>query len=147
MSKSVCSMRKRTDNELWEVHYPSPNKEKRKNAVQLPKWVSDDKAEPICKILLYIALTLKDDPLIMKALPKPGNKKITEDCENDIIMRKYRDMLVSLIDNPEVTKEANPFVTISPDIEPEYYLDDSINGLIKNIKVKFQELGELIIQL
>ncbi len=130
MSVNVCSMHKRADNGLWEVHYPSPNKAKRKNAVQLTRYISDNDniAKPICEILLYIAKTLKDDPLIMKALPNPGNKKITKDCENDIIMRKYRDILVSLIDDPkeiEQNKDNNPFVSAE-------------NDLIKNIKQQFQ---------
>lgn len=96
--KTLPRMKFREDMQAWEIHYLSPNKAKRMNSITVSLAdFAKDKAELIANFLNYRASKLEDDPSIPK-----GNKsgtRITEDCQNDIIMRDAKKAVIEFLSN------------------------------------------------
>lgn len=89
----------RKKNKCFEIHYNSPNKKTRMTSITIP--FSDDadyiKAKCIAQCLCLVGAALKDDPTIQTSNPVAPAKKITEKCENDIIMMEAKEKITAFI--------------------------------------------------
>jgi hypothetical protein len=136
----------RMDQNCTEVHYCSPNKKVHKSSLNVSHLVIGYPiARAVAECLYAITGILKHDMQIPVSKAKVNNKKITERCDNDIIMRKFREAFLYLVRS----KLLPPGVQVK-DFEDDAKLDELLiaKDNIKDSPISIQqELRRIITEL